>query len=156
VGEQFNKSHGMSGTRLYTIWKNMKQRCYNPKRSRYKWYGAKGITVCDEWQEFIPFMQWATNNGYTEELTLDRKDSTKNYTPDNCEWVTLEENSRKAMCTLRGREVNGNIDITYKGKTQSIRAWAEESGITYKVLYNRLLKGWTMERATTQKVNSRS
>ena len=145
-------SHGMSQTRLYTIWKNMKQRCYNPKRNRYKWYGGKGITVCEEWHTFIPFMQWATNNGYEDGLVLDRKDSSKNYDPSNCSWITVEENSLKSVEQRTGKPVEGNRDITYNGETKTIKEWAAQYDVSYKILYNRLRKGWTMERATTQPI----
>src|SRR5690606_9739947 len=97
------KSHGMSGTRLYTIWKNMKQRCYNPKRNRYKWYGAKGVKVCDEWHDFVPFMEWSYDNGYEDGLVLDRLSSEGNYEPSNCRWVTEGENSRKAVFERTGK-----------------------------------------------------
>lgn len=146
------KSHGMSGTRLYTIWKNMKQRCYNPKRNRYKWYGAKGIRVYDEWHDFVPFMEWAMENGYTDELVLDRLDSDKDYEPDNCRWVTEEVNSLRAVSERTGKPVKGNRDITYNGKTQTIKEWAEEYNIPYRNLYNRLRFDWDMERALTQPI----
>ncbi|BEU14720.1 HNH endonuclease [Bacillus phage CM1] len=146
------KSHGMSQTRLYTIWKNMKQRCYNPKRNRYQWYGGKGITVCEEWHTFIPFMQWALDNGYTEELVLDRKDSDKNYDPDNCSWITVEDNALKSVEQRTGKPIKGNEAITYNGKTQTIKDWAAEYEIPYKNLYNRIRLKWDMERALTQPI----
>lgn len=146
------KSHGMSQSRLYTIWKNMKQRCYNPKRNRYQWYGGKGVTVCDEWHSFLPFMDWALDNGYEEGLVLDRESSDGNYEPSNCKWVTTNENSRKAVLERTGKEVMGNINITYSGRTQKISEWAEEVDMKYMTLYRRLLKGWTPERALTQPV----
>lgn len=145
-------SHGMSQTRLYTIWKNMKQRCYNPKRNRYKWYGGKGITVCEDWHTFIPFMQWATNNGYEDGLVLDRKDSNKNYDPDNCKWVTVGENSVKSVEQRTGKEAKRYAVITYKGKTKPTKQWAAELGLEYKTLYNRLRKGWDVDRAIEQPI----
>lgn len=141
----------MTNTRLYTIWSNMKKRCYNPNREAYKWYGRKGIKVCDEWQEFVPFMQWALNNGYTEELVLDRKDSSKNYDPNNCQWITNSENSIKATEQRIGRPVKGNESITYNDKTQTIREWAAELDIPYKTLYHRIqVRKWDIEKALTQ------
>lgn len=81
--------------RLKTIYKLMKKRCYNLKDKFYKFYGEKGIQICDEWltnpQSFIT---WALENGYEENLSIDRKDSSKNYSPENCQWVLLEDNSR--------------------------------------------------------------
>lgn len=83
----------MSGTRIYKTWYNMKARCYNEHDSKYKFYGGKGIKVCDEWKnDFNAFYTWAMANGYTDELTIDRIDSTKDYCPKNCRWITMEEN----------------------------------------------------------------
>lgn len=144
-------SHHMNNTRLHTIWKNMKQRCYNPKRNRYQWYGGKGIKVCDEWLSFAPFADWSLANGYTDDLVLDREDSDKDYCPENCQWVTVVENSRKATIERFGK-VEGDVPVEYQGRTQKISEWAAECGIPYKNLYNRLLKNWTMQRATTQPI----
>ena len=89
--------HNGCGTRLHRIWSTMKTRCYNPNNHRYKWYGAKGITVCDEWlHDFSAFRDWALSNGYTDDLTIDRVDEAKGYEPSNCRWIPHSENSRKA------------------------------------------------------------
>ena len=77
----------------------MKQRCYNPKNQHYKWYGAKGITLCEEWMGedgVSRFMEWALNNGYEEHLSIDRLDSAGPYSPQNCRWVTPAENTSRA------------------------------------------------------------
>ena len=88
-----SKHHGLSKTRIYRTWGNMKSRCHKEYDSKYKYYGAKGIKVCDEWRNnFMSFYNWAIKNGYTDELTIDRIDSTKDYCPENCRWVTLEQN----------------------------------------------------------------
>jgi hypothetical protein len=146
------KSHGMSQTRLYTVWKNMKQRCYNPKRNRYQWYGGKGIKVCDEWHTFLPFMEWALANGYEDGLVLDRESSEGHYEPSNCSWVTIEENSLKAVSQRTGKPVKGDEYKEYNGRTQKISEWAEEYDIPYKNLYSRLRLKWDMDRALTQPV----
>lgn len=98
--------YGLSNTRLYAIYSGMKQRCYNPKNEHYKWYGAKGITVCDEWMGdngLQNFIDWAVSHGYNENLTIDRIDSSLGYSPDNCRWVTRELNSSYAANKWTGR-----------------------------------------------------
>lgn len=83
--------------RLYHLYYNIKQRCYNPKNNKYYLYGKKGIVMCDEWlNDYSVFEEWAINHGYNETLTIDRKDSNGNYCPENCQWITLSENSAKA------------------------------------------------------------
>ena len=82
--------------RIGKIFNGICHRCYNPKNKSYRWYGDKGIKVCDEWlQNPKSFEDWALNNGYKNNLTIDRIDSNKDYCPGNCQWITLEENSRK-------------------------------------------------------------
>ncbi len=87
--------HNMSYSRLYNIWHNMKQRCQNPNNNSYSKYGAKNIKVINEWNTFNTFKIWAEKNGYSDNLTIDRKRSWLNYEPDNCQWISLKENSRK-------------------------------------------------------------
>lgn len=88
--------HGKTKTRLYNIWENMKQRCDNPKKTSYEIYGGKGITYCEEWKKFLNFEQWAIENGYSDELSIDRIDSDKNYEPSNCRWATKTVQSRNS------------------------------------------------------------
>ena len=85
--------HGLSRTRIYQCWADMKGRCLN---SRHKWfnhYGGRGITVCGEWMEFEPFAEWAYSHGYADNLTIDRIDNNKGYCPENCKWSTQHEQS---------------------------------------------------------------
>ena len=85
--------HGMSHSRIYQSWANMKVRCLCKTNKWYPHYGGRGITVCDEWMSFEPFYSWAMANGYSDSLTLDRIDNDKGYSPDNCRWATQHEQS---------------------------------------------------------------
>lgn len=102
--DQVSKSrfiHGDRSTgeqlRLYNIWVNMKARCSNPKISDYKYYGGKGISVCDEWKNsYQGFKNWALLNGYSNNLVIDRIDNDGNYESSNCQWITNSENVIKS------------------------------------------------------------
>ena len=95
-------SHKKCDTRLYRIWKNMRNRCYDPQNNRYYRYGGRGITVCEEWlHDFKAFYDWAMANGYQDDLSIDRIDNDKGYSPDNCRWETAKEQNRNksALCS---------------------------------------------------------
>jgi hypothetical protein len=87
---------GLSDHKLYSVWANMKDRCYNDPNHAFHNYGGKGIKLCDEWLTFTPFYEWAMSNGYSEGLTIERVNSNDNYCPENCEWITLSENTTRA------------------------------------------------------------
>lgn len=92
-------THGLkkANPRLYRIWQGMLNRCRRPKDKYYQRYGGRGISVCEEWHCFPAFYEWAMANGYQDNLTIDRIDVNGNYEPSNCQWLTMAENSRKAI-----------------------------------------------------------
>ena len=123
-------THGLTGTRLYRIWANMKTRCYNKRNRNYARWGARGITVCDEWRDnFQAFYDWAMANGYDDSLTIDRIDNDKGYCPENCRWATGIE---QASNTRKARH------ITFRGETYTLNEWARRLGIDAVTLFNRL------------------
>lgn len=99
-GADLRSTHGHSKktnkNRLYGAWQTMNARCHNPNSTSYRWYGAKGVRVCDEWRDYEVFRDWAMSHGYGPGMTLDRLDETKGYEPGNCEYVSKPENSRRA------------------------------------------------------------
>lgn len=131
------KSSGLSGDRIYREWINIRQRCKNKKHTSYKDYGGRGIEVCDEWDDsFINFYEWAINNGYTDDLSIDRIDVNGNYEPSNCRWVTIKQQNNNKRNT---------VFITYNGQTKSVSEWSEVTGISTSVLYRRKKYGWPDE-----------
>lgn len=103
-----NKTHGLSKTRLYNIWCNILQRCNNPQNPDYvRWYGSRGITVCDEWRnDFQTFFNWAMNNGYADHLSIDRIDPDGNYEPENCRWATPKQQANNIRNKKKGAKTN--------------------------------------------------
>ena len=128
--------------KLYKRYIHMKERCYDPNDKRYHRYGGRGITICDEWlNDYYAFEKWAIENGYSDELTIDRVDNDGNYCPENCKWVTIAENNQH-----RGT----SRFFTYNGKTQNLAQWCEEYGLNYHTVLCRLRRGWDFERAITE------
>lgn len=127
------KWYRLSNTKLHRTWTNMKQRCCNLQNPNFKDYGGRGITVCDEWKnDFKAFYDWSISHGYSDDLTIDRIDNDKGYSPDNCRWATMKEQTNNKRC---------NIFVNVNGKEMSLKEFAKESGIKYTTLYMRYKKG---------------
>lgn len=135
-------THQMSGTKLYNVWMSMNHRCYTKSDCNYYKYGARGITVCDEWRnDFKAFYDWSKSHGYKEGLSIDRIDNNGNYEPSNCRWVTR---------LVQANNTRRNQMITYLGKTQSLPDWCRELNLNYKTTRTRINDyKWTIERAFT-------
>ena len=130
--------HGKRWTRRYRIWSLMKYRCYNTNCKRYKDYGGRGITVCDEWKyKFINFYNWAEINKYKNYLSIDRINNDGNYNPDNCRWTTAKEQSRNS------RRLNL---ITVNGETRCLTDWSERTGINRTTISWRLNRNWDIDK----------
>lgn len=145
---KFGKRNGAfparDNPRLYTVWLDIKGRCYNSNKDNFKYYGGKGITVCDEWiASFNTFCEWALANGYKEsakpgECTIDRIDPNGNYTPDNCRFVSQ---------IVQANNTTANRYISYNGETKTLSEWARHYGIKWCTLKYRLDQGWGMDKA---------
>lgn len=128
--KEIMSTHGKHDTRLYRIWVAMKQRCNNPNNESYKYYGERGIKVCDEWRkDFMVFYNWAMNNGYNDNLTIDRINVDGNYEPANCRWITYQEQARNTRKTK---------NITINGETHCLKDWCKILNINYNTVRYRL------------------
>lgn len=146
--EGIRRTHGKAHTKLYNAWCNMKARCNNKNNKNYKNYGARGITVCEEWNDFKVFYEWSMSHGYSDELTIDRIDVNGGYCPDNCRWATWKEQQRNKRSSRF---------LTYNGETKCLQDWEIETGINSKTIAHRIYDyGWPIERALTEKPQKRS
>ena len=128
-------THGLTQHPLFEIWGSMKKRCYNPKTKAYKDYGGRGISVCDDWvSDFKSFYEWAIRTGYKEGLTIDRINVNGNYCPENCRWITLQEQARNRRNT---------VWVTYQGKQICKAEFARMIGISDSTVRRRIKKGMT-------------
>lgn len=149
IEEHRYKKHGLTNTRLFTILKNMKGRCYNKNDKDYKNYGGRGITICDAWLDkengMLNFYNWAINNGYSDNLSIDRIDFNGNYSPDNCRWVSVK---------VQSNNKRDNFYVTYNNEKKTVQEWSELFGINKATLRGRLLRGWDVKSALTVPTNS--
>ena len=143
-------THGLSRdidgkhTRLFRIWQGMKSRCSNVNLKEYPRYGGAGIKVCNEWlNDYQSFYNWAMQNSYNDQLTLDRINNGGNYKPSNCRWVDekVQANNRK-----------DNRILELNGERKTLSEWADKYEIKYSVVFERLKRGWALEKALTHPV----
>ena len=140
---RLRRKHGLTNTKLYATWENMKHRCEDPKNWMYPNYGGRGIKVCEEWHNSSTFFEWAYSHGYKEGLTIERIDVNGNYELGNCTWIPIKNQYLNRT---------DSHFVTAFGKTQTISEWAKESGIKYDTIERRLNQyGWDAERAVTEK-----
>ena len=124
-----NATHGMSKTRLYHEWVSMRRRCKSENTKDAKTYHDRGIMVCSDWEHsFEAFRDWAVNNGYTDSMTIDRIDNSKGYSPDNCRWVTIEEQQSNKT---------NNVFIDYNGEKWCLRTLCVKLDFPYKLAHRR-------------------
>lgn len=134
--------HGLHKNPVFKSWKNMMRRCYNPKDTRYIWYGARGIIVCERWHDHDNFMADMADS-FVSGLTLDRIDNNGNYELSNCRWSTVAEQVRNC---------SRNVLIEYNGVTLCLADWALKKNMCYGTLWERYKTGWSTERMMTTPV----
>lgn len=139
ISAKANISHGLTGTRIYRIWSNMKSRCVNKHNKSYCDYGGRGISFCPGWSYFESFLLWAKKNGYSDNLTIERIDNDGDYNPGNCTWIPKNkqaENTRKS------------IPVIIEGiEFPTISAAARSYKYIPNTVFSRLARGQSIEDA---------
>lgn len=129
-------THGLSGTRIYSVWNQMIQRCVNPKAHRFDRYGGRGISVCESWRLFQNFID---DMGMPPlGMSIERKDNDGHYCKDNCVWADSYQQAQNKI---------NNVNLTFDGETHCLSEWARRKGFGVKMLSRRILDGWSVERA---------
>lgn len=139
---QRSTKHNQRHTKLYEVWKSIKQRCFNPNNSSYHNYGGRGINICEEWKnDFMSFYNWSMKNGYKEGLTIDRINNDGNYEPSNCRWTT-----RLVQCN----NTRVNKYVTINNETKSVADWCRHYNISYSLVHQRYKRfNWDIIKAIT-------
>ena len=143
IGDSF---HRETHTRLHKIWESMIARCEYKKHPYYSEYGGRGISVCENWHEYVNFRDWAIENGYSDSLTIDRIENRKGYSPDNCRWATMKEQQNNKR---------SNHILNLHGAKNTISGWSDITGINKTTIRARIENGWTVEDALTTPVRKR-
>lgn len=139
------ESQGFKHSSLYSKYTNMKTRCYNKNYYLFQHYGGKGVTVCDEWMGkdgFLKFREWAMNNGYEDNLSLDRIKNDKPYCPENCRWATM---------TAQQNNRTNNRVLTVNGEDDTMANMARKYNVKYHTIQARLQRGWSHQDAVLGK-----
>ena len=138
--------HNQRHTKIYEVWKTLKQRCFNPTNISYKNYGGRGITICEDWKNnFSSFYEWSMKNGYKEGLSIDRIDNNGNYCPENCRWT-----DRKTQAN----NTRTNHFITFRNQTKTIAEWSRHFNLPYSNIFAKLQKNnYDGEKAFAKLVN---
>ena len=137
------KMHGETNTRLHRIWKNMKARCLRQSHPQFQQYGGRGISICDEWLRYLAFRDWALDNGYSDDLSIERVDVNGDYCPGNCEWATAQTQAENRR---------------FVAKNDAGELWwhiAQRNGITQGAYRTRLFDGWSHQEAATHPLGKR-
>lgn len=141
MARMYNRD-GLCKHELYHVWVDIIQRCNNPNHKAYKYYGGKGVTICDSWRSSFGNFLKDMGERPGPKYTVDRKENNKGYYKDNCEWKTMSEQSENRSSTIL---------LTYNGKTQSINKWAKELGITFARLKSRIyISKWPIYKALSK------
>lgn len=139
-----NLKHNKSNTPEYKTWDCMKSRCTNPNDKRFKYYGGRGIKVCEEWMSSFSLFYDHIGPKPTEKHTLDRINGNLGYEPGNVRWATISEQNNNSR---------NNHNITFNGKTQNIQRWSEDLCVARDIIYDRIIRsGWSIEKALSTPV----
>lgn len=136
-----SRTHGETangGTVEYRAWRSMLQRCYDPGCKSYKNYGRRGIVVCERWRSSYEMFLSDMGRKPSPEMTIERTDNMKGYSPDNCRWAT-----RKEQC----RNQRTSRHLTWRGETRCMIEWAELLGLSSPIICKRLKRGWSISKA---------
>ena len=135
----YTKTHGDSKSRLWYIWRGIKKRTGTATDKDFKNYGGRGIVMCEDWQNFLTFKNWAISHGYCDDLTIDRIDVNGDYCPKNCRWIPMEKQAENKR---------NNVRYLYNGENLTLSEWARRIGMTSSGLWGRIhTRGWSIEKA---------
>ena len=137
--------HGMYKTRIYNIWNTMVARCTNKNNISYPRYGGRGIGVCSEWRTFVGFFKDMSST-YASDLTLERIDVNKGYSPDNCKWIPA--------CQQKNNKRN-NVKVIYKGQQYTVPQLSDLFGMPAQTINDRLRHGWSLDKALSEPIKRR-